>query len=449
MHGVSPIHAIADQRWGPLPANLAVSSRRGATRVGPGILPIAIVLFAVLFNAGLAIVNAHVTPLTASSVIAVEVLIVAAAHAVVLWHYRPQMLAWYAVIAVAMLFAVERGLVLGTFEPKFLRDVMLIATFALLRMTTPKNRLVTLVVTLHVIVLGGVLYEALFTESFSALFDVRGYYIATRAFDASDFWNSASDLFVSATRPGNRFLELVELHRVSSVFLEPVSLGNYVVIITAFLCANYRNMSFKTIAFLMVGNFVALVACDGRLAAVSSAIIVLAAWAAPRLPQRSTLLYLPGVLIGAVLLVIVLHPNQLEDNFPGRIAYGIELLSRFEVADWLGNSDTYLVPAADSGLAYAITTQSVVGLMAFWIFLVFGAKERTPEQIRYLHGLCVYFAMTMLVSSSLFSIKMAALLWFIFGSLQMDAAGRVAAPRGPTRGRQRLTAQPALGAWRV
>jgi len=154
---------------------------------------------------------------------------------------------------------------------------------------------------------------------------------------------------------------------------------------------------------------------------------MLGALVAPQLPRKSALLYLPAALVGAVILVVAVQPNSMDDNFPGRVAFGVELLTRFDIWEWLGNSDRLVGPAADSGIAYTITTQSIVGLIAFWIFLVVNAAERTPEQIKYLHALCVFIVLTLLVSYSLFSIKTAALLWFIHGSFQMSAMPRTSA----------------------
>jgi len=422
MSGARAWRSFESDCWHP--SAPAVAPHRSLRKAADsGILPVLIVLAAVLFNGGLAIINAHVTPLSANVVIAAEVLLVVAAHAVIFTNYRPQMLPWYAMIVIVVLFSLERAMMVGNFDPKFMRDVLLIPTFVLLGMTTPARRLTTLVVALHVIVVGGVLFEALFTQAFSGLFDIRQYYIATRGLEAADFWNGGSDLFVSATRP-DRLFSFIDLHRTSSVLLEPVSLGNYVVIITAFLCANYRHMSLKVITFLLVGNLIALVGCDGRLAAVSSAVVVLATLAAPILPRKSALLYLPLVVLGAVVLVVAMHPSATADNFPGRVAYGVELLARYDIAEWFGNSDRLLAPAVDSGLAYTIATQSIIGLVAFWLFLVLNAEERTPVQVKYLHALCIYLALSMLVSYSMFSIKTAALLWFIHGSLQMASQQR-------------------------
>lgn len=380
----------------------------------------------------LSIINAHVVHLTMDSVVATELSIVVAAQVTVLWNYRVQMLPWYVMIAFVLAFAVLRGSFLGHFEPKFVRDVLLIPTFLLLGMTTSLRRLTMMIAILHVIVVAGVLFEAFFTQSYSDLFEVRQYYIATRSFEETAFWDTSSDLFVSATRPAERFFSFIDLHRVSSVFLEPVSLGNYVVIITAFLCANYRNLSPRLRAFLLIGNVIALIACDGRLAAVSSVIIVLAALVAPRLPQKSELLYLPVAVAVAFLFVFTAHP-VVGDNFSGRLAYCVNLLTRYDIADWLGMSDRFVGLAADSGIAYTIATQSFVGVALFWLLLVMDAQERKPEQIKFIHGLCIYIALTMLVSFALFSIKTAALLWFIYGSLQRSAVPKAAAEVGVGR----------------
>jgi putative polymerase len=401
-------------------------------RTDAGLLPVVLVLLGVLFNAALAIVNGQFMRLSMGTVIAAELLIVAAAHVTILRNYRQQMLPWYGMMVVAVLFSLVRSIVVGHFEPKFLRDVLLIPTFLMLGMTTSMGRLTVPIVVLHVVVVAGVLFEAFFTQAYSNLFEVRAYYVATRSFDDSDFWNRTSDLFISATRPAERFFSFVDFHRISSVFLEPVSLGNYVVIITAFLCANFRHMSPRIRAFLMLGNLIALIGCDGRLAVICSAICIVVAMVAPRLPRGSALLYLPFGLLMAFIVVNLAHADPLADNFLGRLAHCVTLLGRYDVLDWLGLSDRYLIPAADSGIAYMIATQSFIGVLLFWFLLVMSAEERRPEQARFLHALCLYIVLTMLVSYSLFSIKTAALLWFIHGSLQM--ASTVRSPKtGPRR----------------
>jgi putative polymerase len=433
-------------RWEPVdPADMR-PARRG---MSTGTLSLLLVLAAVLFNAGLAVINAHIMPLSSGAVIAAEVMIVATAHAVIFANYRAQMLPWYVMIVVIIVFSLARGIAVGSFDPKFLRDALLIATFVLLGMTITPRRLTPLILTLHAIIVVGVLFEAFLPDAFSWLFDIRGYYIATRDFDASNFWNSSSDLFVSATRPGDRFFSFVDFHRLSSVLLEPVSLGNYVVVITAFVCANWAYLSRRVIVFLSLGSLIALIGCDGRFAAVSAGIIVFVTLLAPVLPRKAPLLYLPVVFLCAVTFVVAINPDATQDNFAGRLAYGVQLLDDYEPSDWLGLSNRMINSALDSGIAYAIATQSVVGLIAFWYFLVLSAKEQTSRQVLYLHSLCTYLALSMLVSYSLFSIKTAALLWFIHGAFQIDPAPRRAdrPSRAPARGNLYPSAAPSLS-WR-
>jgi putative polymerase len=185
--------------------------------------------------------------------------------------------------------------------------------------------------------------------------------------------------------------------------------------------------------FFVLGGLIALIGCDGRHAATSSAIIIIVALVAPRLPRGSALIYLPLGLVGAVILANITHADPLQDNVLGRLAHCVTLLGRYDVLDWLGLSDRYLIPAADSGIAYMIATQSFIGLLLFWLLLVLGADERRPDQARFLHALCLYIVLTMLVSYSLFSIKTAALFWFIHGSFQRDLTVGVATTAWPRR----------------
>lgn len=414
--------------FAPAPRWSGTAAYRGApasrlSGVLPGWTPIVLVCGAVLFNAVLSIVNAHATGLTSSAVVGTELMIVCAAHLYVLQQYRPQMLPWYAMMLAVVLFALVRGAVTGHVEPKFVRDVLLIPTFILLGMATPIYRMTRVVVIVHAVVVAGVLFEAFATDAYAALLEVRQYYIATRSFDDTSFWDTSSNLFTSATRPGERFFSFIDLHRVSSVFLEPVSLGNYVVIITAFVCAFHKHLSRSVLAFLIAGTLVSLVGCDGRLAATSAVIIVAVSLAVGVLPRKFALVYLPLALGGALVFTLLSGANPHEDNFSGRIAFCIHLLSNYELAEWMGLSDRFIGQgvmgaAADSGFAYMITTQSIIGVVLFWLLLVTSADERTREQAVFLHGVCIYVMLTMLVSYSLFSIKTAALVWFIHGSLQ-------------------------------
>jgi putative polymerase len=253
---------------------------------------------------------------------------------------------------------------------------------------------------------------------------VQDYYINTRGYAADNFWNKQSDLFVSATRPDSRMFSFIDLHRLSSVFLEPVSLGNYCIVITAFVCARFHQLGTATRLFLIIGTLVALLGCDGRLAALASVLIIVAALMASRLPPYSAALYLPATTAAVFVVVLAAGLEAGSDDFAGRLAHTVELIERFTLTEFLGLTDdrVLLSQSVDSGLAYLILTQSVFGVALVWGFIALVSAERTHSQIRFKHAACIYLSLTMMISFAFLSIKTAALLWFVHGVLQKQQA---------------------------
>ena len=316
----------------------------------------------------------------------------------------------------------------GHIDPKTLRDVAIIPTFVCLGLVAGERHLNRLFLGIQVVVLLVMIFEYAALDAFSAAINIKSYYINTRGFDEQAFWNQDSDLFVSATRPNERyFLPWLNVHRLSSVFLEPVSLGNYCIIVTTFLCARFRTLSRPSIIFFVVTNVMLLIACDGRLAVTTSVAIVLAAAVATWIPY-ACILYLPGAVAIAFAIHLGLGINSGADNFTGRVALTAELLARMQVAEFMGVARERISGIADSGLAYLIVTQSIFGVALIWGALALLPREAEPQQTRAKHGLLVYVALTMMVSYSFLTIKTAALAWFLLGALQARdrPAGRLA-----------------------
>lgn len=415
----------------------AVTGARSVSTIQARWLPGIVVIGAVCFNAVLAFVNGNVTGLTQAPVVAAEILFVGAAHLAALNNYRPQMAPWYALLGLFAAFAVVRSLSFQTLDVKYLRDVMIIPTFVVLGMTFDARRLGRVVVIIQIVMLIFLLLEAINTELYSNLFKIMDYYINTRGYNAEDFWNKDSTLFVSATRPDDRFFSFIDLHRLSSIFLEPVSLGNYCMLIVGFLCACYGELGIVTRWFLIISTAMAMIGCDGRLAMASALPMMLCCYLAPRLPRNSALIYIPGVTCLAFILVHFGHFQPGGDDFPGRIAHTIYLLTTYQTAEFLGLSDELLSKAVDSGIAYLITTQSIFVVVALWATIVMSASEDRSDKTRFTHAVCIYIAMNMMVSFALLTIKTAALLWFIYGSLQTrKATPKVAPPNIRLSGRR-------------
>ncbi|MBS0235299.1 MAG: polysaccharide biosynthesis protein GumE [Proteobacteria bacterium] len=388
------------------------------------IAPSLIVIAAVTFNAGLAIVNTNVAALSPSIVMLVEGLLTVTAVGVALLRWRSGMAPLIVVMSLLFLFGVVRAISTGEVQPKYIRDVMIIPVFLLLGMASSERYLTRTVLVVHTLVFAVFLIEAFLPDIHSALFNIQDYYIKTRGTRADQFYNTNSDLFISATRPNERYFPFVTDMRMSSIFLEPVSLGNYCTIIVAFMVSCFRRLGWPATIYLALTTILMLMGCDGRLAVLASLIIIAAALLTPFLPPYSAIIYLP---LAALTLFSVAGAAGLKsgtDDFKGRLAGTVELVHRFDLSDFLGLSNQYVESTVDSGLAYLMVTQSLPGLILLWMFIAWHVSEETTEQVRFTHALCLYLTLSMLVSYALLTIKTAALLWFIQGTLQAGAEDR-------------------------
>ncbi|MFC5069443.1 hypothetical protein [Flaviflagellibacter deserti] len=376
-----------------------------------------LVVFAVSFNALLAIVNANFLTMSPATVIACEIVVVLIAHAIIIWRYNDRVTAWYYLLGLLMAVAVARWMFIGRVDAKALRDGMLISTFVALGIVSGRAAAGKCVFWLQIIVTLVAIIELFATDLFVTLFNVKQFYISTRGFSEANFWNTDSALFVSATRPGERNLfPFLNIHRASSIFLEPVSLGNYCIILVAYVSTEARSLSGRTLAFYILSTIFLLIACDGRLAVIVSIFIILLSFVKP-IVRYSSLLYIPVlIVVSFVLLGFGAEPSR--DDLAGRAALAAKIFYRFDAAAFFGISNSTYVQSADSGITYLIATQSIFGAMLILIFVTFNLAEGEPKQALFKRAALIFLTTTMLISNSYLSIKTAALLWFLLGAYQ-------------------------------
>ncbi|CAA2139247.1 hypothetical protein [Hyphomicrobium sp. ghe19] len=384
---------------------------------------IASIMIATLaFNAVLAAINAHVTAVTNGEVIAAELLIFFCSTLLLVLTLTPHDRPWLAL----MCLFIGIGLVVSLFRDelvaKNIRDVLSIPVFVMLGLRYSRNP-VSLFSKLQFIVVFFALLEVANPDLFSDIFDVRSYYINSRNFAANDFWNSDSSLFVSATRPGERFFSFVDIHRVSSIFLEPVSLGNYVCTIVILLLCFWPTLSLIMRAWLIVSTVFLLVACDGRFATITSVLILICVPLASKLPSRASVFYLPVIVTLGAIGVYAFQPDPLSDDFGGRVAKTMALAGNLDFYDVLGMAQwSQIGDNLDSGLTYLIVTQTALGGCFVWLFTTLVASDHAPDLElrlrirRATHAVALFIGLNLLVSYSLFSIKSAAFLWFLYGA---------------------------------
>ncbi len=379
--------------------------------------PMLIVITAVLFNPLLAFINGNVRPLTSMPVMAAEVLIVLAAHAYAYLHFDRRMRIWHAYLAFLGTFTMVRYLATGALEIRYFRDLLMVPTFVVLGMTVKERAAIRTILILMAFVVAGVLLEAISTDLYSTIFHVKEYYVNTRGMSSEEFTNAESTLFVSATRPDARFFPFFDLHRLSSIYLEPVSLGNFAILMVAFTMAFWPRLSLRQRVFMALSIVLLLFASDGRLSAVASVLVVAICLVGRALPRNAAMVYLP-VVTGATVAAAVIGDFKIgTDDLQGRLAHTSHYLAEMSLSDFLGASDLMLSAAEDSGIIYVMLTQSFLGLLVWWGLVVAAMPETSSVHRNYKNGICLYMALIMMISFAFVTIKTASVMWFIYGFL--------------------------------
>lgn len=270
------------------------------------------------------------------------------------------------------------------------------------------------------------LCELLFLDTYTNFFDIFSYYVNTGNLQPITDYVRDSKLQLNGTRPegiGRTFLpSLLGSHRVSSVFLEPVSLGNFAVLCAAWGMSKpwseWRNMMF------FVGSAVFLMVLSDSRFAMASLSLMVAVRILLHGPLLNTALLTPFLALAGLLYLgsIATGPvfEMSSDDFHGRLEFSGKVLMDFDLSSLMGVSNGVIY--ADVGYAHLFNTYSLPLCLLFWAcFWLLPITDSTSHRFRALAA--IYLSLLLCISGfSFFALKSAALLWFLLGSsLQLPA----------------------------
>ncbi len=376
----------------------------------------AVIVACLTFNFVLAFVNTNLSSIRETHVILTELILVGLAFALALTRSG----AFYALMLLfagymAFIFALRPEL-----DLKAVRDVLIALVFYFVgrkvRSISDADRIV--MISAAVVAAVG-LFEFLQLEQFTALVNIFDYYVARGTLSAGDNFVEGSNLFISSTRlEGRNFLPFLGQVRASSVFLEPVTMGNFGAFL--FLWALYRN-DMKGRYVLAVAGALVIILGDARFG-----LFVCLAFAAalPFIKTMPRLIWwlLPFVIMAALVIIgQYMEGMPWEDDFIGRVVLSGQLITKLTWTSTFGISRN--VPFfGDSGYAYTLGHIGLIGIMMFWSLFMF-APEHRKDATRFKALAAIFICLLLIVSSSLFSIKLAALFWFTAGAVDADNGG--------------------------
>ena len=380
-------------------------------------LLMAIVLAAILFNFCLCFVNTNMFRVGSALVILSELALIAGALLILFGRTFDI----YVILGVYVAYILFLAALQGSLDPKPARDLMIpvIFYFAARELGSREDgdRLVQAAVWI-VLVVG--LFEYGFLKQFVRFFDILGYYVSRGTVQAAAAEMSGDRLFASGMRyEGRTLLPMLGEHRVSSVFLEPVSVGNFGAICFSWIVLRDWGRPLRMFARLLPVVAIFVLA-DARFGLAVSLLSIMA-FALAGLTGRVLLAAAPFAMIVTLAWIGYSWPDVAWDNtLRGRVLLGGQFLSKLDLSDIFA-----LVPnfsfTADSGYAYTLVKIGLAGFAGMWLLFAL-APARDDISWRYRVFVAVYVTLLLVISNSIYSIKTAALLWYLVGAL--DAAPR-------------------------
>ena len=372
-------------------------------------------LFATLtFNAVLCFINTRVAQISDTTVMGTEVSLVVTALALGLGRdARP-----YVVLGVFISYAALLMALRPLLDPKAVRDFAIPIAFYLLGRRWGDPRMadrVALLGGLIVLVFG--VFEATALDTYVDYFNIAKYYAArdgAATVDAAQAGSGTqtSALFASGFRWDARtILPFLGPHRSSSVFLEPVSMGNFGAIL--YIWALYRKEMTGRWLTMAIG-LGAIILADARFGLYVCVLGTAAFAVAPRI-LPPWWFSLPFVMMSGFAIYGFTSPEVVWTNdFSGRMLWTARLITSLsDRAVWgLSAEKPFL---ADSGYAYSLNQIGLIGVFGLWALFIFMPLQNEAAW-RFKCCAATYICLLLVISGSVYSIKTAALLWFMLGS---------------------------------
>ncbi|GBQ87323.1 surface polysaccharide polymerase [Gluconacetobacter johannae DSM 13595] len=302
---------------------------------------------------------------------------------------------------------------------------------------------------LMVLVLAVGFVELVFTQAFAQAFNIWDYYVQKGVISSDTVNYSNTNLFLSGNRgagAGRTFFESVfGPHRVSSIFLEPDSLGNFSAVVFAWCLSVSKNRPGRRCVMLYILAALCFVLADSRFASGCCALMLMLRLT-PLCRVALVTFLLPLLVATALTLVGSFHelpgvlPAILKDDLSGRLVFSGRLLDYWHVGQWFGMAPSQ-VYTSDTGYAYVLNNLgAILTLFYLGLFAFRPPRSREGEIMRAM--MSVYFATSLCIGASVFTIKTAALLWFLYGTTEAGPA----APDGASARRRPAARRPVMSA---
>jgi len=369
---------------------------------------IAAVIGSLTFNLFLCFVNTRITAMSDGHVMMMEMMVTGSAFIAALDRRAGLYLFMTIFISYMLfLFALRHQL-----DIKAIRDIAGPAIFFTLGTRVRDIKLGDrLALICGLITLSIALFEYMFLEVYLDWFNVLGYYISRGTVTLQESYGATRGLFISGNRPEPRtILPFLGQHRVSSVFLEPVSMGNFGVILYSW--GLFRaECRYRVVLMGMALMMVTL--ADARFGLFTCILITVISPFFRIIPKLVWVL-LPFLLLSLFAAYgLMAGVSDTPNDLSGRFAATANILTNLPPAVVFGLEATDVF-TSDSGYAYTLTKFGLFGFIGLWTLFVL-LPYRTARAWNFQGMMIIYLLLIMIISNSFYSIKTGGLMWFLTG----------------------------------
>lgn len=373
---------------------------------------ILVLLISVLHHLLICFINTNIITLSSAPLVLTELSVIAGVFLLFLRQLNLRLL-------ILIVFVISNALVLvifqSYFEPKEIRNF--VSPILLLWLGIKYNKKIavdTIVSRLGYLILFFGIFELALPGIYQELFNVLQFQIATGRSTEEALKFVTTNLSLNGVRWGGRnFLSFLGDHRVSSVFLETVNMGNFSVLLACWGLS--KNDIRQVYPYLLIGLATALLA-DSRFAVTLIFAIATLRYILP-LNLLKVLSYFMPLIVLALCFVMAEDQRALSDDFKGRLGSTGYFILHFKPMEFFGLYNKHYSLFVDQGYAHILHFNGLVLSVVMWLSLcLFRMKDDTG--VRFKAMISILIASSLAISGdSVFSFKWSALMWFLLGTL--------------------------------
>ncbi|QZA78232.1 hypothetical protein K4H28_02070 [Deefgea tanakiae] len=325
------------------------------------------------------------------------------------WSVNQLAVFWFAITNLFLLFLFRSSL-----DLKSIRDVLIPILFFILGLRFAQyEKTDRFVFGLTIVLIVIAIFEMSFPTLYGKFLPTLQFQASTGAVNPAGAMHKGQMLTLNSFRPEGIgrtwFPGLLSNQRAASMFIEPVSFGNFAVILSAWGLA--RPLGKRMWQYLGL-VLVILILTDSRFATLLVALLMVIRFT-PLGLIKPIVIAKPAFII--ILLLLIANLGEYAgDNLIGRLFIAGNGLKNTPLLELLG-ATRYASGYGDLGYSYVISRFGLIFITIAWLTLFFAFKGNTrAEYFRIMLG--TYFACILAVSgTSLFALKTAALAWFMLG----------------------------------